>query len=133
MDPRLTFFGLFTEGCKGRLCKRSQSCTSHMKKHIFNKYVYILCISIFTYIHIYMYIILYHIQHIGIPNFRILGYCFEKSSCNGEKKRGLEPTMAPATSGSLSAGRQRSSQHFSETRKSKREFATVVLGEPINH
>ena len=29
---------------------------------------------------------LYHIQHIGIPNFRLLGYCFEKSSCNGKKK-----------------------------------------------
>ena len=84
MDLRLIFFGLFTEGCKGRLCKRSQSCTSHMKKHIFNKYVYILCMSIYT--HIYMYIILYHIQHIGIPNFRIFGYCFEKSSCNQQKE-----------------------------------------------
>ena len=96
-----------------------------------NMSIYCACRYIHIYI-IYMYIMLYHIQHIGIPNFRLLGYCFEKSSCNGKKKRGLEPTMAPATSGSLSAGRHRSSQHFSETRKSKKEFATVVL-KSINH
>ena len=49
-----------------------------------NMSIYCACRYIHIYI-IYMYIMLYHIQHIGIPNFRLLGYCFEKSSCNGKK------------------------------------------------
>ena len=88
MDPRLIFFGLFTEGCKGRLCKRSQSCTSHIKKHIFNKYdqicVYIVHIDIYIYIYI-LYYIIFNILG-GNSQLSHFGILFRKIELQRKKK-----------------------------------------------
>ena len=105
---------------------------SHEKAYLQQICLYIVHVDIYTYIYICkLYYIIFNI--LGFPTFAFLDIVSKNLVATNKKKRGLEPTMAPATSGSLSAGRHRSSQHFSETRKSKREFATVVLGEPINH